>query len=67
MHSVFSTIPLTEERSAMSETKFENCPACNAKPGQLHRLGCDVERCPQCGHQLLSSLSTGGTAPCPLR
>jgi hypothetical protein len=38
----------------MSITKFENCPACNAKPSSLHRLGCDVERCPRCGLQLLS-------------
>src|SRR5437763_152086 len=25
-----------------------------AHPGTLHRLGCDVEQCPYCGHQLRS-------------
>jgi hypothetical protein len=27
---------------------------CAAKEGQLHRLGCDMERCPFCGGQLIS-------------
>jgi hypothetical protein len=30
-----------------------NCPDCGAKPGQLHEGGCDVERCPRCGFQLI--------------
>src|SRR5260370_8248149 len=38
----------------MSTNKSENCPACNAKPGTLHKIGCDVEHCPRCGLQLLS-------------
>jgi hypothetical protein len=38
----------------MSENKSQHCPACNAKPGTLHQLGCDVEQCPRCGRQLLS-------------
>lgn len=30
------------------------CHDCAAKEGQLHVYGCDVERCPACGHQLIS-------------
>jgi len=30
------------------------CHDCGAKEGQLHELGCDMERCPFCGGQLIS-------------
>jgi hypothetical protein len=30
------------------------CGDCRAKPGTFHHLGCDVERCPNCGRQLIS-------------
>jgi len=31
-----------------------NCHDYNAPPGSCHHLGCDVERCPQCGGQSIS-------------
>jgi len=30
------------------------CHDCNIKHGGFHHAGCDVERCPKCGGQLIS-------------
>lgn len=30
------------------------CHDCNAGPGQIHHYGCDTERCPACGAQMIS-------------
>lgn len=30
------------------------CHDCNVGKGQIHHMGCDVERCPACGLQLIS-------------
>ncbi len=32
----------------------KSCHDCGAMPGEMHTYGCDVERCPDCGHQLIS-------------
>jgi hypothetical protein len=29
------------------------CPDCGVKPKELHQPGCDVERCPDCGRQII--------------
>ena len=34
--------------------KVEECHDCCCKEGQLHERGCDMERCPFCGGQLIS-------------
>jgi hypothetical protein len=34
--------------------KRSTCHDCGTKEGQLHVLGCDMERCPFCGNQLIS-------------
>ena len=33
---------------------FDRCGDCGAHKGGYHHWGCDSERCPACGHQLLS-------------
>ena len=36
----------------MSKEKL--CGDCDAKVGELHSIGCDIERCPVCGLQAIS-------------
>lgn len=38
----------------MTITDIKLCHDCEAKEGQLHDYGCDMERCPYCEQQLIS-------------
>lgn len=37
-----------------NESYPERCHDCNCRVGHLHHPGCDVERCPKCGGQVIS-------------
>ncbi len=38
----------------LSVPAYDDCHDCNVKAGQFHHPGCDMERCPKCGGQLIS-------------
>lgn len=44
------------------ENKTIRCHDCNALYGHFHHWGCDAERCPVCGHQLISCDCGNATA-----
>ena len=39
---------------AKSECRRGRCPDCRVRPGGFHHPGCDREKCPRCGRQLIS-------------
>jgi len=43
-----------QSREAAMVSKRERCGDCHALEGEYHELGCDLERCPFCGGQLIS-------------
>jgi hypothetical protein len=43
-----------EAKQQVNVLRRDTCGDCGAKEGQLHRLGCDMERCLSCGGQLIS-------------
>jgi hypothetical protein len=43
----YSSIPYPSDRP-------DRCHDCNVAAGQAHHPGCDMERCPKCGGQLIS-------------
>jgi hypothetical protein len=45
-----------EEEPDEDDTEEDTCPGCGVAPGELHADGCDIERCPYCGSQLISCL-----------
>lgn len=44
----------TEDRIKYPSHMSNNCRDCNCPPDSYHHLGCDMERCPQCGGQIIS-------------
>jgi len=42
-----------------SPREISNCHDCDAKPGQPHNGGCDVERCSVCGGQRIQCVCKG--------
>jgi hypothetical protein len=41
------------------------CHDCGVMPGGVHHFGCDVERCPRCGRQLISCGCPDEDSPIP--
>ena len=59
--SVLRAAPSDGDANTVSETLLgrsasagHGCGDCAVKEGQIHELGCDMERCPFCGRQLIS-------------
>ena len=48
----YPTIPYINPATFNAENP--NCHDCGVQIGALHHPGCDMERCPRCGDQLIS-------------
>jgi len=48
---------------AKSRPRKDRCTDCGAIPGTYHHGGCDAEKCPRCGHQVLSCHCSIGHLP----
>lgn len=40
-------------KELLKDTERTNCNDCSAAIGEEHIIGCDIERCPRCGMQLI--------------
>ena len=49
----YDAIKFGDSREQLPED-IEVCHDCNARIGEYHHPGCDMERCPKCGCQLIS-------------
>jgi len=49
-----SELKIDGEVFARRSCERRRCHDCNARPGRFHHLGCDLERCPRCGDQLIT-------------
>ncbi len=51
---LFTDNQIKERNTEHFEEPSGRCHDCNIKHGEVHHWGCDVERCPICGLQLIS-------------
>ena len=50
---VYQRVKYGEDAFDWGVSKGHRCPDCGCKPFNYHHWGCDIERCPVCGGQML--------------